>query len=95
MLSETFPEQVLEWLIQNQSSADDVDVVESVGEEELEIMIENVDQMMVLFLDTTKLSTRSKSRKVISSYFNVNGIFFILGFLIFWKLSMMTVIEWM
>merc|ERR1719187_784907 len=30
-------QEVLEWLIKNQSSADDVDVVEEVGEEELEI----------------------------------------------------------
>lgn len=51
-------EEVLEWLIKNQSSADDVDVVENVGEEKLEIMAENVDQLMILFYDNTKRSAK-------------------------------------
>ena len=49
-------DEVLEWIIQNQSSADEEDVVERVGKEKLDIMIENVDQVLVLFEDSTKLS---------------------------------------
>lgn len=43
--------QVLEWLIQHQSSASDEDTVERVGEQELDIMVRTVDHLLVLFHD--------------------------------------------
>lgn len=46
--------EVLEWLIQHQTSVDDEDVVEKVGADKLEIMIENVDHLLVLYHDSKK-----------------------------------------
>ena len=55
-------EEVLEWLIQHQTSADEEDVVEGVGSAELDIMIRNVDHVLVLFHDRKK-----KSQKVLDA----------------------------
>ena len=51
-------QEMLEWLIKNQSSADDDDVIEDTTEEKLEIMVENVDNLMILFYDKSRMSTR-------------------------------------
>ena len=48
--------QVLEWLIQHQSSAGDDDIVESVGGEQLDILVSTVDHLLVLFHDGKKKS---------------------------------------
>ena len=50
--------EMLEWLIKNQSSADDDDVLESANGEQLEIMVENVDNLMIYFYDNTRMSTK-------------------------------------
>lgn len=50
--------EMLEWLIKNQSSADDEDVLEHVNEEKLEIMVDNVDNLMIYFYDNTRMSTK-------------------------------------
>jgi len=50
--------EMLEWLIKNQSSADDEDVLETVNNEQLEIMVENVDNLMIYFYDNTRLSSK-------------------------------------
>jgi len=50
--------EMLEWLIKNQSSADDEDVLESVTGEQLEIMVDNVDNLMIYFYDNTRLSMK-------------------------------------
>jgi len=50
--------EMLEWLIKNQSSADDEDVIEHVDEEQLEIMVDNVDNLMIYFYDNTRMSTK-------------------------------------
>ena len=50
--------EMLEWLIKNQSSADDEDVIEHVDEEKLEIMVDNVDNLMIYFYDNTRMSTK-------------------------------------
>ena len=49
---------MLEWLIKNQSSADDDDTIEETDEEKLEIMVDNVDNLMIIFIDNSRLSTR-------------------------------------
>ena len=49
---------MLEWLIKNQSSADDEDVLEHVDGEQLEIMVDNVDNLMIYFYDNTRMSTK-------------------------------------
>ena len=51
-------QEMLEWLIKNQSSADDDDTIEETDEEKLEIMVDNVDNLMIIFLDNSRLSTR-------------------------------------
>ena len=51
--------EVLEWLILHQNSVDDEITVASVTSEELGIMVENVDNLLVLFHDK-----RRKSQKV-------------------------------
>ena len=51
-------QEMLEWLIKNQSSADDDDVIEDTTEEKLEIMVENVDNLMIFFYDKSRMSTR-------------------------------------
>jgi len=51
-------QEMLEWLIKNQSSADDDDVIEETTEEKLEIMVDNVDSLLILFYDNSRLSTR-------------------------------------
>lgn len=51
-------QEMLEWLIKNQSSADDNDEIEETNEEKLEIMVDNVDNLLVLFYDGSRLSTR-------------------------------------
>ena len=43
--------EVLEWLIQHQSSVHDEDIVENANQEELDIMMRNVDYLLVLFHD--------------------------------------------
>ena len=48
--------EVLEWLIQHQSSVDDEDSVESVTNAKLDIMIKNVDHLLVLFHDNKRPS---------------------------------------
>ena len=50
--------EMLEWLIKNQSSADDEDVLENANSEQLEIMVDNVDNLMIYFYDNTRLSTK-------------------------------------
>ena len=50
--------EMLEWLIKNQSSADDEDVVEHVNSDQLEIMVENVDNLLVYFYDNTRKSNK-------------------------------------
>jgi len=50
--------EMLEWLIKNQSSADDEDVLETVTAEQLEIMVDNVDNLMIYFYDNTRLSMK-------------------------------------
>jgi len=50
--------EMLEWLIKNQSSADDDDVLEHVDSDQLEIMVENVDNLMIYFYDNTRMSTK-------------------------------------
>jgi len=50
--------EMLEWLIKNQSSADDEDVLESVDGEQLEIMVDNVDNLMIYFYDNTRMSLK-------------------------------------
>jgi len=50
--------EMLEWLIKNQSSADDEDIIEHVDEEQLEIMVDNVDNLMIYFYDNTRMSTK-------------------------------------
>ena len=49
---------MLEWLIKNQSSADDDDTIEETDEEKLEIMVDNVDNLMIIFIDNSRLSSR-------------------------------------
>jgi len=51
-------QEMLEWLIKNQSSADDDDTIEETNEERLEIMVDNVDNLMIIFIDNSRLSTR-------------------------------------
>ena len=51
-------QEMLEWLIKNQSSADDDDTIEETDEEKLEIMVDNVDNLMIIFIDNSRLSTR-------------------------------------
>lgn len=64
-------QEMLEWLIKNQSSADDDDTIEETTEEKLEIMVreneqkheisfqvDNVDKLMIIFLDKSRLSNR-------------------------------------
>lgn len=51
--------EVLEWLIQHQTSVWEKDVVESVSDEELDIMIKNVDHLLVLFHDKKKSSQQA------------------------------------
>merc|ERR1719427_918404 len=50
--------EMLEWLIKNQSSADDEDVLENANSEQLEIMVDNVDNLMIYFYDNTRLSMK-------------------------------------
>ena len=50
--------EMLEWLIKNQSSADDEDVLETVNGEQLEIMVDNVDNLMIYFYDSTRMSLK-------------------------------------
>ena len=50
--------EMLEWMIKNKSSADDDDVLEKVDERQLEIMVDNVDNLMIIFIDNSRLSTR-------------------------------------
>ncbi len=51
-------EDVLEWLIQHQTSADEEDLIEKVGDRQLEIMIENVDHLLVFYHDEKKRESR-------------------------------------
>eukprot|EP00094_Tigriopus_californicus_P009562 TCALIF_09219-PA protein Name:"Protein of unknown function" AED:0.40 eAED:0.40 QI:0/-1/0/1/-1/1/1/0/681 len=51
--------EVLEWLIQHQTSVWEKDVVESVTDQELDIMIKNVDHLLVLFHDKKKTSQQA------------------------------------
>ena len=51
-------QEMLEWLIKNQSSADDDDTIEETDEEKLEIMVDNVDNLLIIFIDNSRLSTR-------------------------------------
>ena len=51
-------QEMLEWLIKNQNSADDDDTIEETDEEKLEIMVDNVDNLMIIFIDNSRLSTR-------------------------------------
>jgi hypothetical protein len=51
--------EVLEWLIQHQSTVEDEDVVESVSNNELDIMMRNVDYMLVLYHDRKKKSQKA------------------------------------
>ncbi len=51
--------EVLEWLIQHQSSVHDEDIVESASMEELDIMMRNVDYLLVLFHDRKKKSQKA------------------------------------
>ena len=39
-------------------SADDDDTIEETDEEKLEIMVDNVDNLMIIFIDNSRLSTR-------------------------------------
>ena len=54
-------QEMLEWLIKNQSSADDDDTIEETDEEKLEIMVDNVDNLLVYFYDNTRMSNKYKS----------------------------------
>ena len=51
-------QEMLEWLIKNQSSADDDDTIEETDEEKLEIMVDNVDNLLVYFYDNTRMSKK-------------------------------------
>ena len=51
--------EVLEWLIQHQSTIRDDDVVDKVSGKELDIMIRNVDHLLVLFHDRRKKSQKA------------------------------------
>ncbi len=51
--------EVLEWLIKHQTTAEEEDMVESVGEKELDILVENVDHLLVLFHDRRKMSQQA------------------------------------
>ena len=53
--------EVLEWLIQQQFTVADEDVVESVDEDELDIMMRNVDYLLVLYHDRKKRSQKALS----------------------------------
>jgi len=51
--------EVLEWLIQQQSTVGDEDIVESVDNNELDIMMRNVDYLLVLYHDRKKRSQKA------------------------------------
>ena len=51
--------EVLEWLIQQQSTVGDEDIVESVDKDELDIMMRNVDYLLVLYHDRKKRSQKA------------------------------------
>jgi len=51
--------EVLEWLIQHQSTVEDEDTVESVDKDELDIMMRNVDYLLVLYHDRKKRSQKA------------------------------------
>ena len=51
--------EVLEWLIQQQSTVGDEDIVESVDKDELDIMMRNVDYLLVLYHDRKKKSQKA------------------------------------
>lgn len=51
--------EVLEWLIQHQSTVEDEDIVESVDKDELDIMMRNVDYLLVLYHDRKKRSQKA------------------------------------
>lgn len=51
--------EVLEWLIQHQSSVADEDTVENVSQDELDIMMRNVDYLVVLYHDRKKRSQKA------------------------------------
>ena len=53
--------EVLEWLIQQQSTVGDEDIVESVDMDELDIMMRNVDYLLVLYHDRKKRSQKALS----------------------------------
>lgn len=59
--------EVLEWLIQHQSSIDDEDDIENVNDQKLDIMVKNIDHLMVLFHDGKK-----KSKKALESLENID-----------------------
>lgn len=60
-------DEVLEWLIQNQTSAKDEDILEEVTDQELDIMIQNVDHLLVFFHDNKR-----KSKAALESLENVD-----------------------
>uniref|UniRef100_A0A0K2V1A5 Thioredoxin domain-containing protein n=1 Tax=Lepeophtheirus salmonis TaxID=72036 RepID=A0A0K2V1A5_LEPSM len=67
--------EVLEWLIQHQSSILDEDVVESVSTgEELKIMINTLDHLLILFRDKKR-----KSQKALAALENIDDDADILG----------------
>ena len=51
--------EVLEWLIQQQATVADDDIVESVDKDELDIMMRNVDFLLVLYHDRKKRSQKA------------------------------------
>jgi len=50
--------EVLEWLIMERSGADELDELEFVSGDQLDIMVQTVDQLLVLFLDNTRMSNK-------------------------------------
>ena len=80
--------EVLEWLIQQQATVADDDIVESVDKDELDIMMRNVDYLLVLYHDRKK-----RSQKALSALENIDddcdevGIRYVLPTMKFKKIS--------
>jgi len=50
--------EVLEWLIVQRNSADEQDMIEFVNQEQLDIMVRTMDNLLILFLDNSRLSNK-------------------------------------
>jgi len=70
--------EVLEWLIVQRNSADEQDMIEFVNQEQLDIMVKTMDNLLILFLDNSRLSNKVvEIMEAIDDDFDNIGISFI------------------